>query len=206
VSNFLSGQVDARLPSGLRLGGGVDTGRTITDTCFVADNPQQTTIVYVTANVIDRPVQQRFCREVESWLANLQIKLNGSAPLPGGAMLSLTYQNLAGQPILADYTATSAQIAPSLGRPLSGNTATVVIPLIAPYSEFEKRRTQLDLRVSKTFKAGPRSSRLEVMLDAYNLFNANSVLVRTDTYGPAWGRPTSILPSRMVQLGARWLF
>ena len=39
-----------------------------------------------------------------------------------------------------------------------------------------------------------------------SIFNGNSVLVRTDTYGPASGHPTSILPSRMVQFGPRWTF
>ena len=206
VSNFVSGQLDARLPSGIRIGGGVDTGRSVWDTCYVADNPQQTTIIYITSAVTQRAVEQRFCHEVQSWLANLQVKLNGSAPLPGGAMLSLTYQNVAGQQILADYTATSAQIAPSLGRPLSGGTTTVTIPLIAPYTQFEDRRTQLDLRITKAFKISPKGGRLQAMLDLYNIFNANSVLARTDTYGPAWGQPTSIIPGRMMQLGARWTF
>jgi outer membrane receptor protein involved in Fe transport len=184
----------------------VDAGRTITDTCFVADNPQQTTIICITSAVTQRAVEQRFCHEVQSWMANLQVKLNGSAPLPWGTMLSVTYQNVAGVPILADYNATSAQIAPSLGRPLSGGAATVTIPLIAPYTQFEDRRTQLDLRLTKSFSIGPRNGRIQAMADVYNLFNASSVLSRTDTYGRAWGQPTSIVPGRMLQLGARWTF
>ena len=206
VSDFVSGEIDTRLSSGIRVGGGVDTGRTVWDTCFVADNPQQTTIIYITSAVTQRAVEQRFCREAQSWLANLQIKLNGSAPLPGGMMLSVTYQNVAGQQILADYTATSTQIAPSLGRPLSGGTATVAIPLIAPFTQFEDRRTQLDLRLTKNFTMGPKGGRIQAMLDLYNIFNANSVLARTDAYGPAWGQPTNIIAGRMAQLGARWTF
>jgi hypothetical protein len=205
VSDFVAGQVDARLGSGFRFGGGVDTGRTVWDNCFVVDNPQQTTIVYVTANVGQRAVDQRYCREVQSWLPNLQIKLNGSAPLPGGAALSITYQNLAGEMIQADYQARSTEIAPTLGRPLSGNTSTVTIPIIAPYAQYEDRRTQLDLRLTRTFKLGG-AGRLRAMLDVYNIFNANSVLGRINTYGPRWGQPTSILPGRMLQLGGDWNF
>ena len=138
-------------------------------------------------------------------MPNLQIKLNGSAPLPGGVTMSLTYQNLAGQEIRADYTATLAQIAPSLGRALSGGARTVSIPIIAPYSQYEDRRTQLDLRLGKSFNLGA-SRRLQANVDVYNIFNSNSVLARTDTYGPAWGQPTSFLPGRMVQLGATLTF
>ena len=206
VSNFASAQLDARLSSGIRIGGGVDTGQTVWDTCFVADNPQQTTIIYITANVGQRPVEQRFCHEVQPWLANLQVKLNGSAPLPGGAMLSLTYQNVAGEVIQADYPATSTQIAPSLGRPLSGGASTVTIPVIAPYTQYEDRRTQFDLRLSKMFNLGGVGGRIRAMLDVYNILNANTVLARTNTYGPRWGQPTNILPGRMLQLGADWTF
>jgi hypothetical protein len=202
VSHFVSASLDARLRGGIRVSGGVDTGRSTWDTCFVADNPQRTTIVYVTANVGQRAVEQRYCNEVQPWLANLQIKLNGSAPLPGGATISVNYQNLAGQEILADYVATSAEIAPSLGRPLSGGTRTVSIPIIAPYSQYEDRRTQLDLRFAKTFNLRS-TSRLQVIADMYNIFNVNAILGRINTYGPAWGQPTSIVPGRMLQLGLR---
>ena len=202
VSRFASASMDARLKGGIRINGGIDAGRSIWDTCFVADNPQKTTIVYVTANVGQRAVEQRYCHEVQPWLANLQIKLNGSAPLPGGAMISVNYQNLAGQEILADYTATSAEIAPSLGRPLSGGTRTVSIPIIASYNQYEDRRTQLDMRFAKTFNFSP-TGRLQVIADLYNIFNVNAILGRINTYGPAWGRPTSIVPGRMLQLGVR---
>jgi hypothetical protein len=205
VSHFVSSSVDLRLASGIRVGGGVDTGRTVWDTCFVADNPQQTTIIYITANVGQRAVDQRYCHEVQGLMANLQIKFNGSAPLPGGVTMSFTYQNLAGQEIRADYTATSAQIAPSLGRPLSGGTKTVTIPIITPYSQYEPRRTQVDLRLGKNFNVGA-SRRLQANVDLYNVFNSNSVLARIDTYGRAWGQPTSFLPGRMLQLGATLTF
>src|SRR5262245_59131153 len=51
--------------------------------------------------------------------ANTQIKLHGSYPLPGDFMVSGILQNLPGTPIGANYTATNAQIAPSLGRNLA---------------------------------------------------------------------------------------
>lgn len=205
VSHFVNAHLDARMRGGIRIGGGVDTGVTTWDTCFVADNPQATTIVFVTANVGQRPVEQRYCREVQSWLANLQIKLNGSAPLPGGVIMSLTYQNVAGPEIRADYTATTAEVAQSLGRPLSGGTRTVLIPIIAPYTMFEGRRTQLDLRLQRSLSFGG-GRRLQANVDVYNIFNANTVLGRVDAYGTRWGQPTNILPGRMMQISAQVTF
>ena len=197
--------MDARLPSGIRIGGGLDTGRTVWDNCFTTDNPQETTIVHVTSGVGDRAVDQRFCHEVQPWLANLQLKLNGNVPLPGDFMMSATFVNVAGEEILADYSATNAEIAASLGRPLSGGASTVQIPLIAPYTQYEGRRVMLDVRLSRVFDFGS-TGRLNANIDLYNVFNANTILGRVNTYGPRWGLPTRILPGRMVQVGARLTF
>ena len=205
TSDFIGASVDARLPSGIRLGGGVDTGRTVWDNCFTTDNPQETTIVHVTSGVGDRAVDQRFCHEVQPWLANLQVKLNGSLPLPRDFMMSAAFVNVAGEEILADYSATSAEIAASLGRPLSGRASTVQIPLIAPYTQYEGRRVMLDVRLSRVFNIGS-TGRLDANIDLYNVFNANTILGRVNTYGPRWGLPTRILPGRMVQVGARLTF
>jgi hypothetical protein len=205
VSHFVNAQLDVRLKGGVRIGGGIDAGQSIWDTCFVIDNPQETSIVFVTANVGQRAVDQRFCREVQPWLANLQLKLNGSTPLPGGTTMSVTLQNVAGQEIRADYNATATEIAGSLGRAPSGGVRTVSIPLIAPYTAYEGRRSQLDVRMAKTLGLGA-GHRLQASVDIYNLFNGNAVLARTDTYGPRWNQPTNILPGRMLQLGGTLTF
>ena len=64
------------------------------------------------------------------------------------------------------------------------------MPLVAPQTLFEPRRTQVDLRLSKRFNFGRR--RLRVNLDAYNAFNANSVLQERTAYGPLWRTPASV--------------
>ena len=204
VSDFVSAAADVRLPSGIRFGGGVDTGRTVTDNCFVVDSPQATRVVNITAAVGERAVEQRFCHEVLDLLANLQIKFNAIVPLPGGFATSATFQNLTGDEIQANYTATSAQIRPSLGRPLSGGVSNVSIPLIAPGTEFENRRTQVDLRLTRTFRVG--QTRLEANAELYNIFNANSVFAPNPAYGPSWLQPASVVPGRMLQLGGKLTF
>jgi hypothetical protein len=59
--------------------------------------------------------------------------------------------------------------------------------------------------MSKMFNVGA-AGRLQANLDLYNVLNANSILGRLNTLGPRWGQPISILPGRMLQLGARWTF
>ena len=134
-------------------------------------------------------------------------------------MLSGTFQNLSGPPITADYQAPNSAIAPSLGRDLSACrgqavcVASATVPLIAPMTRFEDRRTQLDLRISKVFRLSGK--RLSANIDVYNVLNASSILWVNGTYGSTWLRPvgnsaagavTAILPARMVQFSGQLSF
>jgi hypothetical protein len=180
TSNFVSIGLDTRLSSGALFGGGIDTGRIVSDSCFVVDSPQA--LLY--------------CRVTENWGSQLQIKARGSLPLPRDISVSGTFQNVPGAEYQADYTVTNDQLRGSLGRNLGACgtrptcTSTVTVPLIEPMTQFEKRRTQVDLRVSKQFRMGTR--RLRVNLDAYNAFNANTILQERFAYGPLWRVPASI--------------
>ena len=72
---------------------------------------------------------------------------------------------------------------------------TVTVPILTPNSQFENRLTQLDLRLTKNINMG--HARAQVNFDAYNVFNANTVLVRNNTFGATRGRPTVILAARI---------
>ena len=61
VNNFFSVNLNTRFGSGVRIGGGLDAGRTVNDTCFVIDSPQQ---------LLN-------CRIVTPFSAQTQVKLNG---------------------------------------------------------------------------------------------------------------------------------
>jgi hypothetical protein len=87
VSNFLNVSFNARFSGGAQLGGGVDTGRTVTDKCFVVDSPQQ---------LVN-------CRLELSFAAQTDLKLHGSLPLPAGFVVSAVYQNMSGIPVDATY-------------------------------------------------------------------------------------------------------
>jgi hypothetical protein len=201
VSDFVNLTFNASLKAGARLGGGIDTGRTVNDSCFVVDSPQQ--------------LLQ--CHVVTPFRANTQVKFFGSYPLPRGMLVSATFQNVAGPAIAAIYPATNAEIAASLGRNLASCgtraicTATANVPLIEPNTEFEGRRTQIDLRLSKMFSLGQRL-RLRANVDMYNALNASSILGIQTTYGSQWLRPvgdnntSAILPGRLVQFSGQLTF
>jgi hypothetical protein len=188
VNDFFNVGFDARLGNGIRFGGGIDTGRSVQDKCFVVDSPQE--LLY--------------CREVNPFKGQTQLKLNGSVPLPYGVSLSGTYQNISGPDYEANYPATSEEVAPSLGRPLSGGTRTVTVPLVAPYTFFEDRTTRLDLRLSKVFQIN--RIRLQVNLDSYNALNTDAIRSINSTFNARWREPNSIIDPRHIQIGGQLSF
>ena len=197
--------VNARISGGGLFAGGVSTGRTVADSCGVVQaNPQ---IPFVVGGVSASRSSTNFCRALLPFAAQTQIKLTGYYPLPWwGLQVSGTYQNLPGIPIFANYVATNAQIAPSLGRNLSSCpaatgscTATVSVALIEPNTQFEDRLNQVDFRLTKMIRI--KKARLQAMFDLYNMLNANTVLSQVTTYGPNWLRPSSILAARLVKFG-----
>ena len=81
-------------------------------------------------------------------------------PMKWGLVLAGTFQNLAGPTYDANYPATSAEVAPTLGRPLAGGTRTVTVPLVEPNTLFEARTSrarspaQQDLQLQLVSPAG----------------------------------------------------
>ena len=123
---------------GLAAGGSASSG---TNTCYVIDSPQQ-----LFNCEVDVPYQHR-------------IKVNGSYQFPWGIQAAAVVQSNPGANYGANRTYTNAEVAPTLGRNLSGAT-TVTIPLVKPLSLFGPRINQVDLRGTKIFRFGAsRASR-----------------------------------------------
>lgn len=172
--------------NGMLLSGGVSTGQTVTNSCFAVDSPQEL----------------RFCEVTNPWSAQTQFKLFGAYPLPWDLQASGTFQSISGIPIQANYQALNSEIRPSLGRDLAaGPAGTVTFTLIEPNTMFEDRINQLDLRLTRIFRAG--RNRIQVMLDVYNALNVSPVLSINQTYGPAWLRPNQILDGRLFKIGGQ---
>jgi len=71
--------------------------------------------------------------------------------------------------------------------------------------------SSVDLRVSRVF-AVPRKGRLEILVEAFNVFNRVNILVVNNTFGTgttplaSFGQPTLAGDPRQLQAGIRWSF
>lgn len=220
VFNGVDVSANARLGRGLMMSGGFATGNTRFNNCdaFV-DNPTTEFGIATTAAYPGTPgtsTNFSYCDYDTSWLT--QAKATGSYTMPwqdiqiGGVL-----QNLPGQQVLATWNIVQADATPSLGRPLSGGANTSrTVPLIKPGTMYTPRRTQVDLRVSKSFNLGG-ARRLQAMADIFNAFNSNAIVGATSnageppaaintTYGSNWLRPLNILQARYVKFGVQLTF
>lgn len=176
---------------------------------------------------INDPNSLRFCDERGLLPFRSDVKIVGNQPTWKGFELSMAYQSA---PEFLKYTnwninknttypvdgvgvTPGAKVAPNLNQP------SLVIPLIPPGSKYHDRLNQLDLGVKRNFVIKERL-RLQAQLDVFNVANAHTVLVETQTLGarlsPApgatgpdyrlhgdGGTPTQILQARLLRLAVQ---
>jgi len=184
--------MNARPRSGLLVQGGISVGKTVRDSCEILRQLPET-----------NPVNP-YCH-VETPFLN-QVKMLGSYTIPKvDLQIAGTFQSFDAPQngIIANYVATTAVIAPSLGRPLSGGTANVTVNLIDPLSVYGDRVNQLDLRVGKILRFGTTRTRLA--LDFFNALNAAPVMTENPNYA-AFRRPTSIMTARFAKITMQFDF
>ena len=190
--------VNARPRPGVMFQGGVSTGRRVEDNCDIVTK-------------VDNP-NTLYCHRTEPWLT--QVKGYGSYTIPRvDVQFSGTYQTKPGPLVLALYTATNAEVAPSLGRSLSGAAPSVDVHLVSPgpYTTtnggsgelYGERLHQVDLRVSKLLSFG--GTRARVNVDVYNALNSSTVLDQNDAFG-AWQSPLEILVARFYKFSVQFDF
>jgi len=186
---------------GWNIGNAVQAGTTAggtasarVDNCFVVNSPQQ-----LFNCKSDIPFQNR-------------VKFSASYVLPGDVQVATVVQSNPGANYSANVTYTSAQIAPSLGRPLSGGAASVNLSIAPPNSLFGDRVNQMDFRAGKILKFG--GTRLQANFDLYNVFNASPVVTFNSTYGTfgsatagsVYRQPTQILDGRLAKFSVQFDF
>jgi Carboxypeptidase regulatory-like domain len=200
--------INARPRDGLFFQGGVSTGRRVEDICDVATKVARGTL---SGAAVDSPNLQ-YCHRREPMLTF--VKGYGSYTIPKvDVQVSGTYQTKPGPLVLAIYTATNAEVAPSLGRNLAGGAANVDVHLLAPgpYTTTNggsgrvhgDRLHQVDFRLSKLLRFGGTRARANV--DIYNALNSSAVLDQNDAFGD-WQRPTEILIARFVKFSVQFDF
>ena len=166
--------------------GGTSTGRAVTDTCDVTPK-------------LDNP-SQRFCRVVAPFTTQFKGLVSYTIPKIT-VQVSSTIQSLPGPSLAANLVVPSAQIAPSLGRPLAGNTANVTINLIAPQTMFGDRINQVDFRVAKILRFG--KTRTQIGVDIFNAMNSNVPQGYLQTFVTTWLRPTSVMDARFARISGQ---
>jgi hypothetical protein len=189
VFNGFDIAVNGRVGNGGLFSGGVSTGRTLVDNCDSPDFPAQ------------------FCRNVNPWAGQLQVKFSGAYTLFWGLQASAVLQNLPGINVSSTYVATNAEIAASLGRNLGSCrgaavcNGTTVVTIIEPNTRREPRQTQVDFRIGKNIRAG--AARIQPRLDIFNLFNASDVQAMNTRYGASWLNASDVLAARLFKFGVQ---
>jgi hypothetical protein len=219
VYNGVDVSVNVRLPRGILMQGGFNTGREAVDNCSLVgkvDNPGGgiTDVNHLSGAGNSAPLlgnitgvaspSPLYCDSFPPY--QTQVKLLGSYPLPWGLAASAAFQSVPGPQISATYNVPNALIAPSLGRNLSaGATATFAAQIVAPGAMYNDRLNQVDARLTKMFKLGG-TRRVQGQLDFYNLLNTGAPLGQNNTFGAAWLTPTVIPNGRMLKIGAQYDF
>jgi hypothetical protein len=70
-----------------------------------------------------------------------------------------------------------------------------------PYSQFEARIQQVDIRLSKNFQVS--KVRMQGMFDIYNALDGSAILSENYRSGSSWLKPTEILAGRLLKFGVR---
>jgi hypothetical protein len=112
-----------------------------------------------------------------------------------------------GLSVNANYDVTSAQVLAAIGRPLPGGAATQAVNLVRQGEVYGPRINTVDLRVTKVLRFG--STRTNVGLDLYNLFNSNTGTAFNQNFGTdglTWLRPTSVLSPRFLRFNVTFDF
>jgi hypothetical protein len=202
--------VNARLPRGVLIQGGVNVGHEVFNDCNViskVDTPSGGPIdiqfggvgtpLVTTINGLAAP-STLYCQIAPPF--QTQTKLTFAYPLPWSSNLSVAYQSIPGKQIVASYNVPNSAIAPSLGRNLAaGANATANVQLIAPGTLYGSRLNQLDIRLAKTYTFGGR--RVQPQFNVFNLLNSGAILGFNNTYGPNWQNPTATEVGRMFKFG-----
>jgi hypothetical protein len=205
--------VNARLPHGVLVQGGVNVGHEVFNSCSMVGNVDTPsggpidiqfggvgTPLVNTINGVAAP-STVYCNVAPPFQS--QTKLTFAGPLPWHANLSIAFQSIPGKQQVASYNVPSSAIAQSLGRNLAaGANATANVQLIAPGTVYGERLEQLDIRLAKTFSWG-RGRRIQPQFNVFNLLNSGAILGFNNTYGPNWLNPTARLAGRMFKIGAQ---
>ena len=189
VYNGVLMNITARTKMGLTLQGGVNSGKTVVDSC--ATRSQLPEIAPTTP----------YCRDDPGFITRVTGLASYTVPKVD-VLLSGTFRSEQGTPLAANWVVSSAEAAKSLGRPLSGGAPNVTVNLIEPGTLWSDRVNVFDMRVAKIVRVG--KTRTNIGVDVYNLLNSSAVLSYNTSYNPTgnWLVPTTVLTARFAKISA----
>jgi hypothetical protein len=187
--NGLLLNVSARTRHGLTVQGGVNYGKTVTDTCDLR------------AALPETAVADPYCHNDPGFVTRATGLAAYTVPKID-VLVSGTFRSDQGGSLAANYVVTSAVAAQTLGRPLSGNAPSITVNLIEPGTVWGDRVNAIDLRLAKVLRIG--RTRTNVGVDIYNLTNSSAVLTYNAAFNPGgtWLGPNSVVSARFVKLSA----
>lgn len=212
-------QIDARwrMPWGGQVFGGVSLERERFRSCTAPDDPNY--INYTGTDVQTNYNTAALCDEFALDIPYRKgVKLSGTLPVKWGIDVSVAFQsnespnsrrNMSATRGLTRYPSTCPDPCPAgaviMPVGVFGQTS-LDVNLEAPRSTFVERITQLDFKVSRTFRFG-RISVLPVF-EVFNVLNSDAIIsyVSTNALLASYLRPNSIMQPRFYGLGAtvRW--
>jgi hypothetical protein len=226
VYNAFGVEINTRLPGGAMLFGGFVTERNMRNICDEPDDPNM--LLYCDDGDNDIPYRPTFKLSgtyplpwgfsVSGTLQDLAGRPLGLTTTTGNKISGPGYGDT-GSPVgtnwlltpTATYPANCPSPCPAGQRifPVGATTLTsaqVIVPLVAPGTEFLPRVKQLDLSLAKSFQM--KGYRLQGQFDVFNVFNVDTVtsFSSTNFATAAYLLPSGVLQGRMIRLGvqARW--
>jgi len=130
-------------------------------------------------------------------------KISGSYNTPWGVSISGNFQHYTGYPLQPNMLYQRGLN--TAGQTVNLNQNSVTVPLVRRGDERLPDVNTFNLRfgyigqITESFKAHPS-------VDLYNVFNRNTVTGITETVGPNFRRPLTIISQRFVRFGVRFEF
>jgi hypothetical protein len=184
--------VDINLTSrlaGVTLQGGTSMGSMYEDNCELVKNLPE---IFVGGG--QSPLS--FCKFQED--LRVQVKALASYVVPRvDVLISGSFQSTPGGQLAANFNASNAVLAPSLGRNLSGNAANTSLNIVEPGKQWGERINLLDIRFGKILRFG--GVRTNVSIDIYNALNRNPGTSYNQTFGANYLVPNAILQARFAK-------
>ena len=214
--------VSARPRGSLFVQAGTSTGRGVNDTCDVVmgrfGRPMSPSAgIVIASGVVDGKPS---CDFAEPWLTQARAVVSYTVPKVDVLVSGIFRSQPNAQPgnltvgtngasRTANYQMNPAQFLAATGVALRPGLAQQAVDLLAPGAVYGERINNTDLRMAKVLRFG--NKRLNVGVDLYNLFNANTptayeTVFDVATNGARWLQPTAVLAPRATRFNAQFDF